>query len=265
VTRLALPALAAAALMLSPSASGTVAKTKTARLGDVEATVSWKPAGAFEAKDVLLVIKRSGEIALQATLGHDAPQTIRVRDLDADGEPEVVLDLYTGGAHCCFYSRIYRFAESSYVPLQHGWGDLGYRLRDLDGDGAPELVSADDRFAYAFTAYAGSAFPVEIWDYRAARIFDVTRHYPALVRRDSSLHWKDYLQQRRGSYRDPRGILAAWLADQYLLGQQRHGWTVMARLNRRHELRGPGRPDYWPTGRRYLTKLRKFLVRYGYA
>src|SRR5436190_4683039 len=140
--------------MVAAPANGATAKSKTARLGDVEATVSWKPARDFEAKDVRLEIRRSGETALHATLGRDAPQRIRARDLDGDGEPEVVVDLYTGGAHCCFYSRIYRYAQPSYVALRHDWGDLGYRLRDLDHDGVPELVSADDRFAYAFTAYA---------------------------------------------------------------------------------------------------------------
>jgi hypothetical protein len=31
-----------------------------------------------------------------------------VRDLDGDGEPEVLVDFYWGGVHCCFYTDVYR-------------------------------------------------------------------------------------------------------------------------------------------------------------
>jgi hypothetical protein len=266
VRQLAPPALVAAAcLVLAAPASGAAAKSKTARSGATEATVTWRPAGHFAANDVRLVIERSGETALQARLGRDVPQAIRVRDLDPNGEPEVVVDLYTGGAHCCFYSRIYRYTGAGYAALRHVWGNLGYQLRDLDHDGAPELLSSDDRFAYVFTAYAGSAFPIQVWDYRAGRLIDVSRRHPALVRRDAGLHWKDYLRQRTSSYRDPRGILAAWMADQYLLGRQAHGWAVLTKLNRRRELRGIGDGHVWATGKAYLAKLRTFLERHGYG
>ena len=39
--------------------------------------------------------------------------SIRLRDLDADREPEVIVDLFTGGAHCCAFSTIYTFVEGS--------------------------------------------------------------------------------------------------------------------------------------------------------
>lgn len=34
---------------------------------------------------------------------------LRVRDLDGDGEPEVVLDSYLGAPHCCWYTDVYRY------------------------------------------------------------------------------------------------------------------------------------------------------------
>ncbi len=107
------------------------------------------------------------------------------------------------------------------------WGDPSYALRDLNGDGVPELVSADDRFAYAFTSYAGSALPVQAWRYRAGHMTDVTRSFPALVRKDAAMLWKGYEQEPTGEDVDVRGVLAAWMADQYLLGQQDAGWTTL--------------------------------------
>jgi hypothetical protein len=60
-----------------------------------------------------------------------------------------------------------------------------------------------------------------------------------------------------------RGILAAWLADQYSLGRGRAGWRFLERAERRGEL---GRkPDLWPVGKAYLRKLRAFLKTTGYA
>ena len=91
-----------------------------------------------------------------------------MRDLDGDHEPEVVLDLFWGGAHCCWWTRVYRLdrARGTYVPLNHWWGDAKARsrLRDLDHDGVPEFVAADDRFTEL--SYF-SADPIQIWDWNA--------------------------------------------------------------------------------------------------
>jgi hypothetical protein len=262
VVRLAAAALAALALVGAAAASAL--KTKTAALGKVRATVSWQPLRYARAKNVRLVIARDGQTVLAQKLGPEAPQAIAVRELDASGEPQVILDLYTGGAHCCFFSRIYRFTGTGYVPLDHMWGDMSYLLRDLNRDGVPEFVSADDRFAYAFTAYAASSFPIQIWEYAGTGLADVTTSYQSLIREDARVLWKGYLTQRSSKYPDVRGVLAAWMADQYLLGQEAAGWATMKRLNAKRAFRGIG-GDYWAKNGAYLTKLRKFLVRNGYA
>ena len=254
-----------AALALVGVAAASSLKTKTAALGNVRATVSWQPLEYAQAKNVRLVIERDGQTVLSRKLGSEVPQAIAVRDLNASGEPQVILDLYTGGAHCCFSSSIYRFTGSGYVPLDHTWGDLGYLLRDLNHDGIAEFVSGDDSFAYAFTAYAGSAFPIQIWDYSGTAMTKVTRSYPTLIHDDAQRLWRGYLKQRSSKYSDPRGILAAWMADEYLLGKQAAGWTTMKRLNAKGQFRGIGGGDYWAKNGAYLAKLRRFLVKLGYA
>src|SRR5215203_4249151 len=164
----ALACAAAAAVVPVGIAAASPLHSKTATAGSVRATITWRNARYFEAKDLRLRITRSGVPALDTKrLGVDRPQTIRARGLDANGEPEVMVDFYTGGAHCCFYSRLYHFDGSTYVVFKHLWGDFTYGLHDLNGDGAPELQSVHDRFAYAFTSYAASAFPLQIWEYEA--------------------------------------------------------------------------------------------------
>ena len=260
-----LAACTLAGLVLVSAAAGAALKTKTATLGYVRATVSWQPLKYARAKNVRLLIARDDQTVLDRKLGPDAPQAIAVHDLDASGEPQVILDLYTGGAHCCFYSRIYRFTGTAYVSLDHMWGDQSYLLRDLNHDGIPEFVSADDSFAYTFTAYAASAFPIQIWDYADTGMSNVTKSYPALIRQDAQAFWQGYLKGRSRKFADARGVLAAWMADQYLLGQQASGWATMNRLNAQHAFRGLGAGDLWAKNGKYLAKLRRFLVKMGYA
>jgi hypothetical protein len=257
--------IALAALVLAGIATAAPLKSKTARLGAVRATVSWHPLEYAQAKDVHLIISRRGRTLVDRKLGPSAPWAIRVRDLDRNGEPEVIADFYTGGAHCCLFSRIYRYTGAGYVALRHVWGDQSYRLSDLNHDGKPELASADDRFAYAFTSYAGSAFPVQIWRYRAGRMTDVTRSFPALVDKDAAALWKEYQDERTSELPDPRGILAAWMADQYLLGRQDAGWAALQQVNARGELNGYPGDTLWAKGDAYLATLRKVLAKLGYA
>ncbi len=192
---------------------------------------------------------------------------VTVRDLDADREPEVLLEVYTGGAHCCTDAVVYRYLprRRAYAGSRHPFGNAGFRLADLDRDGRPELEGGDDRFAYLFTSYAASAFPLRIVHFDHGRTVDVTRRFPALVRAQAHRLWRAYLESRNRPSGDPRGVLAAWLADMHLLGREEEGWRRLEQAYRRGDL-GP-RPALagWPQGRAYLRALRSFLVRTGYA
>jgi hypothetical protein len=91
---------------------------------------------------------------------------------------------------------------------------------------------------------------------------DVTRTFPALVRTDAATLWKGYERERTREDADVRGVLAAWMADQYLLDRQDAGWATLQELNARGELDGD---TIWPIGDAYLSKLRKFLLGHGYG
>jgi subtilisin-like proprotein convertase family protein len=185
---------------------------------------------------------------------------VRVRDLDGDGEPEVLVDLYWGGAHCCYYTDVYRYvrARGAYRLGVGFWGDLHPTLRDLDGDGRPEFETGDDRFAYVFTGFATSVFPIRILRFDHGRFVDATRRFRRLIRRDAAKLYALYRSERRKPNGDVGGILPAWLADEYLLGRGPAGWPVLREAVRRGEIQP------WESPRSYLRKVRFFLRRTGY-
>jgi subtilisin-like proprotein convertase family protein len=260
--------------------SRDVVEHRIVRRGSVAADLSFRESN-YNFFGVHFRIARAGRAALDASLGQincrecpnrgllfTAERTpVVIRDLDADGEPEVLLDLYSGGAHCCTYTLIFRYRPHfrDYRRIVGWWGNVGYRLGDIDRDGRTELQSADDRFAYAFAAYAFSLEPIQLWHYDRGRLIDVTRSFPRLVERDAGGLWSLYLRTRRSQYPEVRGILAAYLADLYLLGREDEGWRRLETALRRGELgRGPEQ-DGWPAGRAYLHKLLEFLRETGYA
>ena len=257
--------------------------TKTARSGDVQATLTYRVTkGSYS--HVRVQVARAGQglvderlrelscgrgCAVWAPGPFAVPGPVRVRDLDADGEPEVLLDLYTGGAHCCVVTAFYRWDDAAgrYRRTVSDFGNTGYGLGDLDGDGRPELRTTDERFAYAFGPYVTSLRPVAILQWSAGRLADVTRQFPAAIRSDAAELLRIYRQARRK--RDTlavRGTLAAWTADQLLLGQGTAAWAKLAAANRAGELgQGPKDEFGYPAGRRYIEKLRAFLRKNGYG
>jgi len=253
--------------------SRNVVETRTARSGKVRAQLSFREVEQVYT-DVLLRIRRAGKLVFEgAPAGCPgceqrpaSPTPVTVRDLDGDHEPEVLVDLYSGGAHCCTYTLVYGYEAKRkvYRKLFHSWGNTGYSLRDLDRDERPELVSADDRFAYAFTAYAYSIDPIQVWSYRAGKLADVTRRFPAVVRRDAARLWRGYLKARKEKGADVRGLLAAYLAEQVLLGEGAGAWERLQEALTREELAPPAGAGVGPTGRAYLKALRAFLVKNGY-
>jgi hypothetical protein len=189
--------------------------------------------------------------------GYGEKRSLALRDLDGDGEPEAVLDLFWGGAHCCFWSDVYRYDSATYRLAHHFWGDAFYRVVDVNGDSRPEFVSGDYRFAYAFSAFAFSVFPIQIWSYQSGRFLDVTHRYPARIRGDVARTWRQYLRLRRAHY-ETESAVAAWAADQYLLHHRALVWRRLAALARAGQLQGNYSPQL------FLRKLRLFLAHHGY-
>lgn len=267
-TRL-LPSLAALALLLAAPAGAAVKPgSKTVSQGDVAATLSWQASSDVVAKGGHVRIDRAGRTVLDMDLSKacdlceylgDPARSISLRDLDGDGEPEVLVDSYSGGAHCCTTGVFFWFDGTTYRYAVHAFGDSPYGLRDYDGDGRPEILTDDDRFAYEFAGYALSYRPVMLLDWVGHRLVDRTRAFPQQVLVDVHFIDRTLPQARRDG--DPRGLIAARMADLALLGLRSHIRPYLRAALRRGDLKGPGP---WPSGARFERAVLRFLRKTGY-
>lgn len=77
-------------------------------------------------------------------------------DLTGEGHPDVVIEVFTGGAHCCLSTIVYDLGPTLTKVLETPLSNCGGSFQDLDGDGIAEYVTCDDLFAYVYCCYAGS-------------------------------------------------------------------------------------------------------------
>jgi hypothetical protein len=84
------------------------------------------------------------------------------------GEPkQLVVEQYSGGAHCCYSYWIYELSPSLRLLFnneKYGTGNQLFPL-DLDGDGVSELKQSVMAFDYFHMSHASSVFPQGIFAY----------------------------------------------------------------------------------------------------
>ena len=196
------------------------------------------------------------------TCGLGTQRTLSLRNVWGDSVPEVLLDSYSGGAHCCFGTTVvFLDGPPAGRTVFRLWGDPGYRL--VGRRGTTAFLSADDRFAYEFTSFAGSGLPLEVLTLdRGGAFQNVTRSWPDLIRADARQWWQAYVSQRGQAAADVRGVLGAWCADEYLLGQAPSCEHELTRALGRGYLQGP---TLWPAGQKFVALLHKQLKAWGYA
>jgi hypothetical protein len=268
--------LAALSLSIPTGARADVSKSVSASAGQVGATLAYRERTIVSEplfSSLHMTISRGGQVLYDAPVtskvcGSECwPETsgrgpLHVADLEGSGEAEAVLDLYSGGAHCCSVVQVYEFDPGvmAYRVIERDFGDPEALLADLAGDGRLEFESADDRFAYEFTSFAYSGLPVQIWKVQNGRFVNVTRQFPKVVSKDARRQLQAFKQTDRGGH--GLGFIAAWAADESLLGHHSLLKRTLSRELRAGHLRdGEG---FGVGGARFLARLEKFLKKNGY-
>jgi hypothetical protein len=260
----------AASLAVAPEA---LAATQTAHSGNVTATFAFK--GKFpnytsetisiaQAGQVLynqpVVAKFCGmQCAPGSTFGKSS--SVHVVDLEHDGRPDVVLDLYSGGAHCCSIEQIFSFdpGTMTYVETERNFGDPGEQIVDLGHNGRHEFLTADDSFAFAFTDFAASGLPIQILTFSGRHFQNVTRSYPKLIQKDAAVWLNAFKSMSKQHYQDSVGVIAAWAADEDMLGHSKLVSRYLAQQQKAGHLNGGV-----SHGKKFVAKLQKLLRKLGY-
>ena len=281
------PASAAVALaLLVPGAAAAQERTvETATNGTVTAELSYvkrtRGRGRFEFeefRDFRVKITRAGQVLYDQPVGDPCEQFctptetaltrkhVALRDLDADGEPEAIVGLFTGGANCCVLVLAYGYdaAANVYRRAKLDTGG-GYVARDLDSDGVIELVGDDFRFRGLFTCGACGPRPIRIWHHGLRRFEVVTRDFPSKIG-DHARRMRRFYERvrRRNEAAFVKGALTPLAADLCLLDRCARGFRIVRAAIRRGELDRRSIFDVSPLRFAYLRALKRFLRRTGY-
>lgn len=266
-------------LALAGSAGAARGKPKLVRIvrreGAITATLTYRALENGPVRRLTLSVRRDGRLVLRrricpldwsantvcqwnsALWSPMKGRKLEFRHVAASGR-SVVLDLYTGGAHCCEQTFI-ALAGNRVRWIAHDWKNPGYRGERHGG--RYYFVSGDNRFAYSFTSYAFSDFPIQIWTIgRSGRLASVTRHLPSLIRAAGRGTWTLYVKARRDRLVRGVGVLASWCADEFLLGD-----GAQCELVLKQELAGGYlNPRVGRRGRGFIRQLNRDLQRWGY-
>lgn len=187
--------------------------------------------------------------------------SLHVLDLDGNGEPEVVLGLFTRGANCCFIDQVFSYdaGTRSYVRSEHNFLNAGATLTPLSRRWV--FKSGDSRITESgFTDTADSGTPIQIWRFAARRFTDVTRQYPGLIRADAAMWMRLFNHHVSNGV----GLIAAWAADEDLLGRSATVDSTLRSLAAQDKLRTSlGLPQHSATV--FVDQLEKLLHRLGYT
>ncbi len=188
---------------------------------------------------------------------------VAVREFTGAGAPEVVISSFTGGAHCCYQATVLAAnADGGYTTTVQGFASEGYTLQ-LIGKRLV-FVSADPRFEYAFTSYAGSVEPIQLWQFtRSGSFVNRTRSYRSRVLPDLSRKGHLYRRVAKTTDLSARGALAAYLADLLLVGRRAKARTVLAGAVSSGILVDRG--DLPVRAAPYVRALKRSLARWGYG
>ncbi len=212
---------------------------KVIRSGELAVVIRYKDPAAGDGLDhaprvsVLLHGKGVAKVAFPDDVG--IPEVFTTEMDPLNGYSEVVVESYSGGAHCCeeivVFSAPADGVEKVWWKVRLGTFDGGARPpRDLDGDGLSEIMVRDDAFYYVYGCYACSYAPPVILSVRGGRKVDITRRSsfrPVLRREEKRIASRMRQSMTENGGRVENGLLAGYVALRFLLGEGAEGWNFM--------------------------------------
>lgn len=208
----------------------------------------------------------------------DYASSIMIAEVDGGNDtPEIFIDAYSGGAHCCTRTVVL----DATGPTEWTTVDLGNRdgegvdLEDVDEDGEAELILPDNSFLYTFDCYACSMQPIRISKIGKATISEVSGDPKFRRRLIQDVRGMEFLAKVQPDLWHSNGFLAAWVAAKNRIGEGQAAWTAMTGLYDRNSDFGvyacnqPQPIERCPSDQQYRLSfpdgLRRHMEEHGYG
>jgi hypothetical protein len=147
-----LPAPPVAPPPASPPETGYLLQEE--RLINTYAIRLWRNPNDQLGFESVLLIEGAGQASIRVDMA-SAIHDLTGGDLNADGFPDVVVETYSGGAHCCFGTQVFSLRPTGAILiLKKPESNAGGYFENLDADQASEFITYDDSFAYQYCPYA---------------------------------------------------------------------------------------------------------------
>lgn len=195
--------------------------------------------------ETTFTVRKNGKKIYEETLA-DNVYDILQEQFQPGGKKYFLIHLYSGGAHCCSSLLISEVNGDRYVVLDSGfYGNSGFMIEDLNKDGTKEIVSGNDMFAYAFTNYAETRFPLRVQKFEGGRLTEITGNFKDDILYELGYFEEDLNELIKEGFACPekddedtfntdagsvKTILAAIVADYHSLGQVDRGYEIVEKV-----------------------------------
>jgi len=157
------------------------------------------------------------------------------RDITGDGHPDVVINVFTGGAHCCFSTIVYDLGPTLTKVLETPLSNCDGHFQDLDGDGILEFITCDDLFAYEYCCFAGSPAVKVVLQYEPGRGYvPASPRFPQLYADDIARDLKTAEKATPGGMcewdNDTKCAVLPLILDYLYSGQTDKAWAALDRF-----------------------------------
>ena len=167
---------------------------------------------------------------------------IKEVDFNKDGNKTILINTYTGGAHCCNILLACKIKNDKLLTTDTLYMADSYpEIEDLDKNGKMEITGYNMMFAYAFTNFAESRAPEVVYTVENGKFKEVTKNYPVRLRQQID-EWQSDLEVFLDSnYKceaegdetfntdagSVKAILAAITANYFMLGEVYKGYELI--------------------------------------